>query len=111
MCLLMCSERMKYMYEFVSLVKRHMLKFLRDKTAVFFSFLSVIILLTLYFLFIGENYVSELRNLQEDGLISREFVDFMKISNMKMHWKYSYRWMTASRSYLPERLISIYKTI
>ena len=70
------------MYEFVSLVKRHMLKFLRDKTAVFFSFLSVIILLTLYFLFIGENYVSELRNIQEEGLITREFVDFMKISNM-----------------------------
>lgn len=82
MCLLMSSERMKFMYEFVSLVKRHMLKFLRDKTAVFFSFLSVIILLTLYFLFIGENYVNELRNIQEQGLITREFVDFMKISNM-----------------------------
>ena len=82
MCLLMLLERMKYMYEFVSLVKRHMLKFLRDKTAVFFSFLSVIILLTLYFLFIGENYVSELRSVQEEGFISREFVDFIKISNM-----------------------------
>ena len=70
------------MYEFVALVKRHMLKFLRDKTAVFFSFLSVIILLALYFLFIGESYVSNLRELQEDGIFTRGFVDFVKISNM-----------------------------
>ncbi|AUD63583.1 hypothetical protein BK010_08780 [Tenericutes bacterium MO-XQ] len=70
------------MYEFVALVKRHMLKFLRDKTAVFFSFLSVIILLALYFLFIGESYVSNLRELQEEGIFTRGFVDFVKISNM-----------------------------
>ncbi len=70
------------MYEFIALVKRHMLKFLRDKTAVFFSFLSVIILLTLYFLFIGENYVSELRDLQSSGLVTSGFVEFVKISNM-----------------------------
>ena len=82
MFLLMSLERMKFMYEFVALVKRHMLKFLRDKTAVFFSFLSVIILLTLYFLFIGENYVSELRDLQSSNLVTSQFVDFVKISNM-----------------------------
>lgn len=70
------------MYEFVSLVKRHMLKFLRDKTAVFFSFLSVIILLTLYFLFIGESYVSELRSYQNNQILTKEFIDFVKISNM-----------------------------
>ena len=46
------------MYELQSLVKRHMLRFLRDKTAVFFSFLSIIILLALYFLFIGKSYTS-----------------------------------------------------
>ncbi|MFA6801790.1 MAG: ABC transporter permease [Acholeplasmataceae bacterium] len=46
------------MFETISLVKRHMLRFLRDKTAVFFSFLSVIILLALYFLFIGRSYTS-----------------------------------------------------
>ncbi len=46
------------MYDFSSLVKRHILIFLRDKTAVFFSFLSVIILLVLYFLFIGRQFVS-----------------------------------------------------
>jgi multidrug/hemolysin transport system permease protein len=46
------------MHDLVSLTKRHVLKFLRDKTAVFFSFLSVIILLALYFLFIGRSYTS-----------------------------------------------------
>lgn len=44
------------MYDLTSLVKRHILTFLRDKTAVFFSFLSVLILLALYFLFIGKQY-------------------------------------------------------
>lgn len=70
------------MYEFTSLVKRHMLKFLRDKTAVFFSFLSVIILLTLYFLFIGENFVSNLRRPEYAGLIDSNLIDYLKISNM-----------------------------
>lgn len=46
------------MHDLISLTKRHMLNFLRDKTAVFFSFLSVLILLALYFLFIGESYAS-----------------------------------------------------
>ena len=70
------------MYEFSSLVKRHMIKFLRDRTAVFFSFLSVIILLALYFLFIGENYVSQLRSFVNDGLVSNNLVDYLKVSNM-----------------------------
>lgn len=46
------------MYSLTSLTKRHILIFLRDKTAVFFSFLSVLILLALYFLFIGKQYTS-----------------------------------------------------
>ncbi len=82
MCSSMLLERMNTMYEFTALVKRHMLKFLRDKTAVFFSFLSVIILLTLYFLFIGENYVSELRRPEYAGIIDANLIDYLKISNM-----------------------------
>ena len=46
------------MYSLISMTKRHILIFLRDKTAVFFSFLSVLILLTLYFLFIGRQFTS-----------------------------------------------------
>jgi multidrug/hemolysin transport system permease protein len=46
------------MDDFVALVRRHMIKFLRDKAAVFFSFLSILIMLALYFLFIGRQYVS-----------------------------------------------------
>ncbi len=46
------------MYETLALVKRHMLRFLRDRVAVFFSFLSVMILIALYFLFIGRQYTS-----------------------------------------------------
>jgi multidrug/hemolysin transport system permease protein len=70
------------MYEFTALVKRHMLKFLRDKTAVFFSFLSVIILLVLYFMFIGENFVSQLRDPAYAQLIDPGLIDYIKISNM-----------------------------
>lgn len=47
------------MNDLMSLTKRHVLNFLRDKTAVFFSFLSIIILLALYFLFIGKQYTSD----------------------------------------------------
>lgn len=54
------------MYDFTSLVKRHVLKFLRDKTAVFFSFLSVLILLALYFLFIGRQYTSSFEGLADN---------------------------------------------
>ena len=47
------------MYDLSNMIKRNTLIFLRDKTAVFFSFLSVIILLALYFLFIGRQYVDD----------------------------------------------------
>ena len=53
------------MFEMISLVKRHIYKFLRDKAAVFTSLLSVIILLALYFLFIGKQYTQGLENLDE----------------------------------------------
>ncbi|PKK93837.1 MAG: hypothetical protein CVV61_02645 [Tenericutes bacterium HGW-Tenericutes-6] len=44
------------MYDLTCLIKRNIKNFLRDKAAVFFSLLSVIILLALYFLFIGRQY-------------------------------------------------------
>lgn len=62
------------MHDVISLIKRNTLTFLRDKTAVFFSFLSVIILLALYFLFIGKQYTSDL-----DG-VSDELKTFLSVS-------------------------------
>lgn len=56
------------MFDLWSLTKRHMLRYLKDKTAVFFSFLSVIILLALYILFIGQSYTSDLPNAVPDNL-------------------------------------------
>jgi multidrug/hemolysin transport system permease protein len=55
------------MYDLVCLIKRHMLRFLRDRAAVFFSFLSILIMLALYFLFIGQQYTSgtEMEQLDE----------------------------------------------
>lgn len=47
------------MYELLAMVKRNILVFLRDKSAVFFSFLSVIILLAIYSLVLGGQYVSD----------------------------------------------------
>lgn len=46
------------MYDLKCLISRNIKNFLRDKAGVFFSFLSVIILLGLYFLFIGRQYTS-----------------------------------------------------
>ena len=44
------------MSEILTLTKRHMKNYYRDKSAVFFSFLSVIILLGVYILFLGNMY-------------------------------------------------------
>jgi multidrug/hemolysin transport system permease protein len=55
----------KIMMVINALVKRHIFKFLRDKAAVFTSLLSVIILLALYFLFIGRQYTEGIENLSE----------------------------------------------
>jgi multidrug/hemolysin transport system permease protein len=56
------------MFNLTSLIKRNVKVFLRDKAAVFFSFLSVIILLSLYFLFIGAQYTSgnQFRDIDEN---------------------------------------------
>lgn len=54
------------MYDLITLIKRNTLTFLRDKAAVFFSLLSVIILLALYFLFIGRQYTNGLEMYGED---------------------------------------------
>lgn len=56
------------MFELWSLTKRHMLRYLKDRAAVFFSFLSVIILLALYILFIGQSYTSDLPDIFPEEL-------------------------------------------
>lgn len=65
------------MNDLIALTKRHVLAFLRDKTAVFFSFLSVLILLALYFLFIGKQYTS-FDWLNEDYQLNITFTDAEK---------------------------------
>ena len=45
-----------------ALVKRNLKKYLRDRAAVFFSFLSVIIILLLYILFLGQMQIDTLTN-------------------------------------------------
>ena len=50
------------MNTFLSLVKRNVKIFLRDRATVFFSFLSTIILVALYFLFIAKMYTSQMDN-------------------------------------------------
>lgn len=62
------------MHDLICLVKRNTLTFLRDKTAVFFSFLSVIILLALYFLFIGKQYTSDLEG------VSNQLKTYLSVS-------------------------------
>ncbi len=66
------------MNEIISLTTRNLKIFLRDKTAVFFSFLSVIILLAIYVLFLGN-----LMRVDEVGLtLTNAQSDFMVYSQM-----------------------------
>lgn len=54
------------MFQLNSLIKRNIKIFIKDKASVFFSFLSVMILLLLYFLFINNLYKDSLLNLGID---------------------------------------------
>ena len=47
------------MNDILVLTKRNIKIYLRDKAAVFFSFLSIIILLALYFLFLKNAYITD----------------------------------------------------
>lgn len=55
----------------MGLAKRNLKIFFRDKGAVFFSFLSSLIVIGLYFLFLGRVYTSEFKNLEH----IKEFMD------------------------------------
>ena len=44
------------MREIFEMSKRHIKNYYRDKTAVFFSFLSIIIMLVIYIFFLGKMY-------------------------------------------------------
>lgn len=66
------------MYSTISLVNRNIKAYLRDKTAVFFSFLSVIILLGLYILFLGNN----LRPGGLEGILTDNQITFLVYSQL-----------------------------
>lgn len=65
------------MYEIKTLALRNIKVFLRDKTAVFFSFLSVIIMLALYFLFLGKQYTSGLAE-----TVDKNLTTYLSVSQM-----------------------------
>jgi len=54
------------MNAFIQLTRRNILTYLNDKNAVFFSFLNIIILIMLYFLFIGKQYTYGLNDIDGD---------------------------------------------
>ncbi len=66
------------MYSLSALFKRNIKNYLRDKTAVFFSFLSVIILLGLYMLFLAEN----MKPSGLSGLLSDKELTFLVYSQL-----------------------------
>ena len=68
----------KKMYKFNNLVKTNIKIFIKDKTAVFFSLLSVIIMLSLYFLFLNNTYLDSLK----DTNISQNLKSFLVTSQM-----------------------------
>src|SRR5690554_3936225 len=65
------------MYEVISIVKRNIKIYLRDKLAVFFSFLSTIILMAIYILFLG-NIGGEYL----DSILTPGEIDFVVYSQM-----------------------------
>lgn len=66
------------MYETFELTKRNIKVYLRDKAAVFFSFLSVIILLGLYILFLGNNFKPN----QLVGILTDQELNFLVYSQL-----------------------------
>ena len=59
----------------LKLAGRNIRVFLRDKTSVFFSFLSVIIIILLYVLFLGDTMVSSIKQHIADPNLARFFTD------------------------------------
>ncbi len=66
------------MNEILTLVGRNIKIYLRDRVAVFFSFLSVIILLMIYILFLGNQFTSP----ELEAIMSKSELDFFKYSVM-----------------------------
>lgn len=66
------------MYEVISLTTRNVKIFIRDKTAVFFSLLSVIILLAIYILFLGNAFSDD----SLSSVLTPGELDFMTYSIM-----------------------------
>lgn len=66
------------MNEILTLMGRNIKIYLRDKVAVFFSFLSVIILLMIYILFLGNQFTSP----SLEAIMSQAELDFFKYSVM-----------------------------
>lgn len=65
------------MYEIISLVKRNVKIYLRDKLAVFFSFLSTIILMMIYILFLGDIGSESLT-----GILDKNEISFLVYGQM-----------------------------
>jgi multidrug/hemolysin transport system permease protein len=70
------------MIDVLVFMRRDIVLFLRDKSAVFFSFLSTIILIALYFLFIGKTYADGMEAalgnfLSRDGIYATVYVQMM----------------------------------
>lgn len=66
------------MNEILTLMGRNIKIYLRDKVAVFFSFLSVIILLLIYILFLGNQFTSP----SLEAILTASEIDFFKYSVM-----------------------------
>lgn len=58
----------------INLTKRNTLMFLKDKSAVFFSFLSVIIIIGLYVVFLADNNIKAVQNLMK---VDRKLVAYL----------------------------------
>ncbi|MDR0832220.1 MAG: ABC transporter permease [Bacillales bacterium] len=66
------------MTDLIALTKRNIKVFLRDKMGVFFSFLSVIIMLFLYFAFLGKTYSASFSEYVSD----KNLINFLSLSQM-----------------------------
>lgn len=60
------------MHKFWNLVKRHCLVFLRDKTAVFFSFLAMIIIIVLMGVFLSKMNVDSILSLWSNFVVQKQ---------------------------------------
>ncbi|MBP5223614.1 MAG: ABC transporter permease, partial [Lachnospiraceae bacterium] len=69
------------MHKFIGLTRRNLLVYFKDRTSVFFSMLTPLIIFVLYLLFLRQTYVNSIENAAEALMYFIQSDDIAALSN------------------------------